>query len=251
MRHQKITTLFISSAVFSLCLLLVTHTIEAQRGPHRVGMTQGGRKGVGRQGLGNPWGNPIQSGPIGRAAFSQGGGRPSTQGIQQAFAQQGPGGPSSSSQGRRFRGGGGAVAQRGPGNRGDAAHAVDMQAIQFLLANRSKIRRNVVNRPDGVETLTESDDPKVTAVLVEHVAAMYKRVEEQRPIHARDPLFAELFRNAATLEMKVEKTDKGVKVIETSSDPFSVKLIQSHAQVVSLFLKNGHPEVRKNHPVPQ
>lgn len=250
MRHQQITTMLVSSVVFTLCLLLVTHSIEAQRGPHRVGMTQGGRLGVGPQGLGNPWGNPIQPGPIGRYGFSHGGGLSSTQGIQQTSAQQSSGVPNSNSQGRRFRGGG-AIAQRGPGNRGDAAHAIDMQAIQFLLANRSKIRRNVVNRPDGVETLTESDDPKVTAVLVEHVAAMYKRVEEQRPIHARDPLFAELFRNAAALDMKVEKTDKGVKVIETSSDRFAVKLIQSHAQVVSLFLKNGHPEVRKNHPVPR
>jgi len=250
MRHQQITTMLVSSAVFSFCLFLATPAIEAQRGPHRAGMTQGGRLGGGPQGVGNPWGTPTPPGPTGRSGFSQGGGRPTTQGIQQTSAQQGSGAPNSNSQGRRFRGGG-AIAQRGPGNRGDAAHAIDMQAIQFLLANRSKIRRNVVNRPDGVETLTESDDPQVTAVLIEHVAAMYKRVEEQRPIHARDPLFAELFRNAAALEMKVEKTDKGVKVIETSSDPFSVKLIQAHAQVVSLFLKNGHPEVRKNHPVPQ
>ena len=85
------------------------------------------------------------------------------------------------------------------GAQGDAAHNTDMKAIQFLMANRAKIQRTVVNRPDGVETLTESDDPKVTAVLVEHVAAVARRVQEQRPIHARDPLFAELFRNAATL----------------------------------------------------
>ena len=126
-----------------------------------------------------------------------------------------------------------------------------MKGIQFLLANRSKIQRTVKNLPDGVETVTESDDPEVTKVLVEHVNAMYKRVEENRPIHARDPLFAELFRNASTLVMKVEKTDKGVKVIETSKNPFSAKLIQAHAKVVSLFLKNGHSEVRKNHSIPE
>jgi hypothetical protein len=119
------------------------------------------------------------------------------------------------------------------------------------MANRAKIRRNVVNRPDGVETLTESDDPKVTAVLIEHVAAMARRVQEQHPIHARDPLFAELFRNAATLDMKVERTAKGVNVVETSPNAFSVKLIQAHAQVVSLFVANGPPEMRKNHAVPK
>jgi len=126
-----------------------------------------------------------------------------------------------------------------------------MKAIQFLLINRAKIRRTVVNRPDGVETLTESDDPNVTAVLVWHVESMGLRVKEQRPIHVRDPLFAEMFRNAATLNMKVERTAQGVKVVETSTNAYSVKLIQAHAQVVSLFLENGPIEVRKNHAVPK
>lgn len=94
-----------------------------------------------------------------------------------------------------------------------------MKAIQFLMANRATIRRNVVNRPDGVETLTESDDPKVTAVLVEHVDAMARRVQEQRPIHVRDPLFAELFRNAATLDMRSELGTKQPSLVEQASKP--------------------------------
>ena len=243
MRCQQLTAMFLIPAVLIFSVLLATHPIEAQRGPHRGGMAQGNRMGGGPQGLDNQWENPTQSGPVGRASFGNGLGMQGNQVVQQTSAQQGAG-----LQGRGHRRGGAAGSQ---GGRGDATHATDMKAIQFLLANCGKIRRTVVNRHDGVETLTESDDPQVTAVLVEHVDAMYKRVEEQRPIHARDPLFAELFRNAATLDMKVERTDNGVKVIETSANPFSAKLIQAHAQVVSLFLKNGPVEVRKNHAVPK
>jgi hypothetical protein len=50
--------------------------------------------------------------------------------------------------------------------------------------------------------------------------------------------------------MTYEKTEKGVKVKETSDDPKVVKLIQGHARVVSNFIQNGYEEVRKNHPLP-
>ena len=105
-------------------------------------------------------------------------------------------------------------------------------------------------RADGVETLTESDKPEIAAKIQEHVAAMYRRVEEGRPIHMRDPLFAEVFRHAGQIELKFDKTEKGVKVVETSKDPYVVKLIQAHAEVVNLFVKNGFEEPPKNHAVP-
>jgi hypothetical protein len=98
--------------------------------------------------------------------------------------------------------------------------------------------------------LTESDDPEVAAKIREHVAAMYRRIEEDRPIHRRDPLFAEIFDHADAIEMMMEKTDSGLRVVETSCDPYVAKLIKSHAEVVSQFLVNGRMEMRKNHPLP-
>jgi intracellular sulfur oxidation DsrE/DsrF family protein len=50
--------------------------------------------------------------------------------------------------------------------------------------------------------------------------------------------------------MKVEDTEKGVKVRETSKDRYTVKLIQAHAEVVSKFVAHGFDEAHKNHPVP-
>jgi hypothetical protein len=50
--------------------------------------------------------------------------------------------------------------------------------------------------------------------------------------------------------MKIEQTKKGVKVTESSDDPYVGKLIQAHARAVTKFIENGHAEVRKNHPLP-
>lgn len=146
---------------------------------------------------------------------------------------------------QRGRGGPG----RGPGR--DAAHRADMELFHFLLDNREKITRKVTHIAEGVETVTESADPKVVEKLQTHVESMYKRVEAGRPIHARDPLFAEIFRHAEKIDMKLEKTKQGVKVVETSKDPYVAKLIQSHAEVVNLFLKNGRAEMPKDHALPE
>ncbi len=138
------------------------------------------------------------------------------------------------------------LGRRGP----DASHAADQQLIHRLLDERDKIVRHVRNLPNGVETVTETDDDALRTVLVEHVLSMSRRVEDVRPIRMRDPLFRALFGRADQIDMRVEKTKQGVRVTETSTDPFAVQLIQAHARVVSLFIKSGYREVRKNHPVP-
>jgi hypothetical protein len=140
---------------------------------------------------------------------------------------------------------------RGGGMMGDATHAADMQLFHQLFQHRTEIIRQVVSRGDGIETVTESKNPEVTRILQAHVASMLARVKEARPIHLRDPLFAELFRYADRIEAKHEMTTGGVKVVETSKDPYVVKLLHAHAEVVSAFLANGMPEMMKNHPLPQ
>ena len=149
--------------------------------------------------------------------------------------------------------GGTAAAQHGPGGMAgqhDNAHMDDMRGIHALLDQRALITRQVTARPDGVETVTESDTPEVARLIQSHVAAMYARVDEARPIHQRDPLFREVFAHARLIVMQQERTAKGVKVVETSTDPYVVRLIQAHAEVVSAFLANGRAEMMKDHAVP-
>lgn len=139
---------------------------------------------------------------------------------------------------------------RGMGPGGDPDFVADRELFHQLLRHRSEIRRDVKNTEHGIETLTESDEPKIAAMIQQHVASMKKRVEGNKPIHRRDPLFAEVFRHADKITFVYENTAQGVRVTETSEDPYVVKLIQQHAAVVSLFIKRGFEEVHRDHDVP-
>ena len=147
-------------------------------------------------------------------------------------------------------GSGAAAAQRGRGMMGDPGHQADMQLFHQLFDHRQEITRRVTMRVDGVETVTESVNPAVREALQKHVLSMLARVETARPIHQRDPLFREIFRNAAKIEVSHDFTANGIRVVETSADPYVVKLIQAHAEVVSAFIANGRSEMMKDHPLP-
>jgi hypothetical protein len=129
-------------------------------------------------------------------------------------------------------------------------HREDMLTIHALFAEHENIERKVTKFPKGVETITESDDVKVAARIVEHVYAMKERLEKRQPIHTCDPLFAALFANASKIRMEIVKTPKGAIVRETSDDPDVVKLIQAHADVVSGFVQKGMPAMHERHEIP-
>ena len=135
---------------------------------------------------------------------------------------------------------------RGPG----AEMRADRDVFHELLQNHTRIQRSVTRLENGVETLTESDDPAIAAKIQEHVASMHARVEDGRGLRFWDDLFVAVFQNYKRITMSVENTDKGVRVRETSDDPAVVRLIQAHADVVSLFVKHGFEEAHRNHAVP-
>jgi hypothetical protein len=168
-----------------------------------------------------------------------------------ASSGAGPGGcPGCPHGGHGHQHGRGAGMGRQGGHAGDAQHAADMEVFHFLGDHGKEITRTITTLPNGVDTLTESTNPVVAEKIKQHVASMGARVREQRPIHMRDPLFREIFANAGKILMKVEPTANGVRVVETSADPYVAKLIQAHAEVVSLFIRNGRAEMMKNHEVP-
>src|SRR4026207_468552 len=74
----------------------------------------------------------------------------------------------------------------GRGMMGDSAHASDMQVFHQLFEHRTEITRQISAREDGIETVTESNNPEVTRLLQTHVVSMLARVKEGRPIHRRD-----------------------------------------------------------------
>jgi hypothetical protein len=150
--------------------------------------------------------------------------------------------------GRGPGGGRGLGAGRGMGT--DAAMRIDQDVFHYLLERHERIRREVKNLDNGVETITESDDEAVSSMIQEHVAAMHERVKTGRGLRFWDELFVAIFKNHDKIKMVVENTEHGVKVTETSDDAYTVKLIQAHAVVVSKFVKRGFDEAHENHPVP-
>ena len=63
---------------------------------------------------------------------------------------------------------------------GDAAFQADMQLVHEMLAGHDKIKRSVENLPDGIRTVTESEDPQVAQALKAHVASMEQRLKDGR-----------------------------------------------------------------------
>jgi intracellular sulfur oxidation DsrE/DsrF family protein len=136
-----------------------------------------------------------------------------------------------------------------PGKGPNSDMKADMTVFHYLLEHHKAIRRTVKKLDNGVETVTESDNPEVAGKIQEHVASMHKRVKEGRGLRFWDDLFVAIFKNYKKIEMKVENTKNGVRVRETSDDPLTVGLIQAHAEVVSKFVASGFEEAHKNHPV--
>jgi len=132
-----------------------------------------------------------------------------------------------------------------------AEMAKDQEVFHFLLDHHKEIQRTVKETANGVETLTESDNPQVAGKIKEHVQAMKKRMDTGNGIRLRDPLFAALFSRYKAVEMSYQPTEKGVKVIESSKDPLVALWIKAHAKVVSGFVDKGHAEASKNHELPK
>jgi hypothetical protein len=134
----------------------------------------------------------------------------------------------------------------GPGMMGmshGSASASEMADIHDLFLDHDRIRRTVTNLPDGIRTLTESDDPQIAEVIKRHVAEMGKRVEQGRDpdLPIETPALRAIFRDKDKIKSAYEMTEKGVVVVQTSSDAETVKALQTHAAEVSDLARRGMP----------
>jgi hypothetical protein len=158
--------------------------------------------------------------------------------------------------GRKMRGMGRMGGMGGMGMGGmmgsmDSGMREDMMVAHQLVMRHDQVKRTVKQLENGVETLTESENAEVAALIKAHVPAMYKRLKENRPIHQRDPLFRELFRYGSKIQAEVILTPNGVRVTETSTDPYVVKLIKAHAKTVDDLVKRGMEAMHELHDTPK
>jgi hypothetical protein len=133
-----------------------------------------------------------------------------------------------------------------------SATASEHQDIGTMLFNNDRIRRTVTNLPDGIRTLTESDDPQMAEVIKRHVAEMGKRVEEGRDpgLPIESPALHQIFRDKDKIKSTYEVTEKGIVVVQTSTDASAVKALQEHAAEVTDLANRGmvaaHEAMMKN-----
>lgn len=140
---------------------------------------------------------------------------------------------------------------RGPGASGGMRP--DMTTLHAMFADRDKIKRTVIDRLDGAEAVTESEDETIASLIQEHVPAMEDRVLANDPLPPMTfhPIFVELIKHADDYSLEYEETAKGMKVTYTAKDPYVVMLVQEHAKLVSRFIKNGMSEIHKPYTLPE
>jgi hypothetical protein len=132
--------------------------------------------------------------------------------------------------------------QHGPMARmhsGDTAFQADMQLVHEILASHDKITRTVENLPDGIRTVTESEDPQVAQAIKAHVGSMEQRLKDGRIFNLFSPTLPVLFENKDKIKTTVETTQKGSIVTQTSPDAKVVAALQAHAVEVSELARDG------------
>ena len=138
------------------------------------------------------------------------------------------------------------------GGRHDAAAMDQMQTIHALIVNHDSIKRTVTNLPDGIRTVTESDDPRVAQLIKEHVASMGQRVSEGSDpgLPMESSALHAIFRDKDKIHTTTETTETGIIVVQTSSDQIVVAALQQHAGEVSDLVRGGmvamHAAMMKN-----
>jgi hypothetical protein len=122
---------------------------------------------------------------------------------------------------------------------GDASFADDMRLVHAMLFDHDKIKRTVINLPDGIRTVTESDDPGVARAITAHVASKEQRLKDGKIFNLFSPTLPVLFENRDKIKTVVESTDRGSTVTQTSGDPKVVAALQAHALEVSELARDG------------
>jgi len=122
---------------------------------------------------------------------------------------------------------------------GDAAFQADMQLVHEMLAGHDKIKRTVENLPDGIRTVTESEDPQIAQAIKAHVGSMEQRLKDGRIFNLFSSTLPVLFDNKDKIKTTVETTQNGSIVTQTSPDAKVVAALQAHAVEVDELARDG------------
>jgi hypothetical protein len=122
---------------------------------------------------------------------------------------------------------------------GDSAFAADMSVVHKLLFDHDKIKRTVTKLPNGIRTVTESDDPQVSQYIKDHVARMEQRLKDGKVFSVASRTLPTIFKNSDKIHTEIQQTANGVILTQTSDDTATVAALQAHAGEVSDLAREG------------
>ena len=152
----------------------------------------------------------------------------------------GPAAVFAQSQGMQHGMGGGMM--RGPAGMltsPDDNSATDMGLVMDLVHYNTKIPRTVTRLPDGIKTVTESDDAKVAQAIKADVASLAWRFNDGKEFNIFSTTLPVIFDNSKSIKSVVEMTGKGAIVTRTSTDAKVVAVLQAHAGEVTELVQEG------------
>lgn len=117
--------------------------------------------------------------------------------------------------------------------------AADMGIVHEMLMAHDAIARTVINLPNGVRTVTESDDPQVAAYIKAHVASMDQRLATGEVFNMNSSTIPRIFASAERIHTEIVETSTGVEFTQTTEDPELVSTLQAHAAEVSELAREG------------
>jgi hypothetical protein len=121
----------------------------------------------------------------------------------------------------------------------DQASSADMGLVHELIMNHDQIRRTVDNLPNGIRTVTESDDPQMAQAIKAHVTSMTGWLQEGREFNMFSSTLPVLFQNRSRIQTQVKTIGKGFIVTQTSPDATVVAALQGHAKEVTDLVREG------------
>ncbi|WP_233491745.1 hypothetical protein [Nioella nitratireducens] len=134
-----------------------------------------------------------------------------------------------------------------PGLQGLNATPEESADLATMFRNFPTIYREVETLPNGIRTVTWSDDAQVMAALGRHVAGMIARVEagDDPRIFIQSPTLDIFFARPEGLETDIALTDEGIVVTQTSGDPELVEAMHTHAAEVTDMADRGMQAVHE------
>ena len=123
----------------------------------------------------------------------------------------------------------------------------EIDDLKKIFRSHEGIVRSVEKLPNGIITITEAQDVELRDAIVSHVSMMVTRLQEGKnpAVIIQSPTLDALFGVYEEIDTEIEKTGKGVKVTQTSSNAAVVNLLKKHAVEVTDMTERGMTAVHE------